>query len=78
LELAGLADGLETHDRYETERKGSELKTSLSRKRLSRSHDIGEAVTVGPESSFGVEGPEAYAASSGLDIKRSGGQRQTP
>lgn len=30
-----------TYERYETGRKGSELKTSLSRNLLSRSHDIG-------------------------------------
>lgn len=35
--------GEQSYERYETERKGSELKTSDSRKRWSRSHDIGYA-----------------------------------
>lgn len=30
-----------SYERYDTERKGSELKTSDSRKRFSRAHDIG-------------------------------------
>jgi len=48
------------------------LKTSLSRKRLSRSHDIGEAVTVGAESRRGCERLTPHP-----DSTSKGGQRRT-
>lgn len=45
-----------TYERYETERKGFELKTSDSRNRWSRSHDIGQRGSSRPDERSGEAG----------------------